>query len=324
MHEALDGLKFWQAPEVLVGIDTYDDAGIFRLDGKSALVQTLDFFTPVVDDPHAFGAIATANALSDVYAMGGTPATAMNILCVPPDLPPADLRAILQGGADKLREARCSLLGGHTVRDAELKFGCSVTGFVDPAAAWTNAGAKAGSRLVLTKPLGSGILGSAIKQQKLSRESLGETVAALSALNKSACEAGRKVGGVRACTDITGFGLAGHAGNMAKVSRTTIRIDTAKLPIFPDALALARGGLKTGGDRTNRLQLQGRWKSAKGVDPVLEVICFDPQTSGGLLLVVDPDRVKPLVAALKAANTLAAHEIGEVLPREGELDLRFE
>lgn len=324
MHGALEGLKVWQGPDVIEGMETFDDAGLYRLDERTALVQTVDFFTPVVDDPYDFGAIATANALSDVYAMGGTPMTALNILCAPTDLPPDDLRKILQGGADKLREARCSLLGGHTVQDPELKFGCSVTGRVDPKEAWSNAGAKPGQRLVLTKRLGTGILGSAIKQQKVSKESAAEVVKSLATLNKGACEAGRKIGGVTAATDITGFGLAGHASQLARASKVTVRIETSKLPIFPEAIALCRGGLKTRGDKTNRIYLQGAWKTAASVDPVIESIAFDPQTSGGLLLCVDSSKVSALVTALKAAGTPAAHEVGEVLPRSGNLDLLLE
>ena len=322
MHEALDGLEIWQSPDVIEGIDTFDDAGIYRLDDRTALVQTVDFFTPVVDDPYAFGQVATANSLSDVYAMGGRPITALNILCVPAgDLPPDDLHRILQGGADKLKEAGCSLLGGHTVIDKELKFGCSVTGLIHPDEVWSNAGAKTGHRLVLTKPLGTGILCSAIKQAKLDAATAGEVTRNMGALNRAACEAARKVGGVSAATDVTGFGLAGHAGQMAKASRVTIRIDAAALPVYPKAAELAKGGLKTRGDKTNRVFLKGRYETARDVEPVLEDLCFDPQTSGGLLLVVAPDRVDPLVRTLRAAATPAAAVIGEVLPRRGELDL---
>ena len=322
MHEALDGLKIWQSPDVVEGIATFDDAGIYRIDDRTALVQTVDFFTPVVDDPYAFGQVAAANSLSDVYAMGGRPVTALNILCYPAgDLPPADLHRILQGGADKLKEAGCSLLGGHTVIDKELKFGCSITGLIDPKDVWSNAGAKAGHRLVLTKPLGTGILGSAIKQGKLDAASEAEVTRNMAALNRGACEAGRKIGGVSAATDITGFGLAGHAGQMAKASGVTIRIDAATLPVYPRAAELAKGGLKTRGDKSNRAFLKGRYETAAGVEPVREDLCFDPQTSGGLLLVVAPDRVDALVSALKAASTPAAAVIGEVLPRRGDLDL---
>ena len=322
MHEALDGLKIWQSPDVVEGIATFDDAGIYRIDDRTALVQTVDFFTPVVDDPYAFGQVAAANSLSDVYAMGGRPVTALNILCYPAgDLPPAELGRILQGGADKLKEAGCSLLGGHTVIDKELKFGCSITGLIDPRDVWSNAGAKAGHRLILTKPLGTGILCSAIKQGKLDAATADVVTRNMAALNRDACEAGRKIGGVSAATDVTGFGLAGHAGQMAKGSGVTIRIDTKSLPVYPKAVELAKGGLKTRGDKTNRVFLKGRYETAKGVDPTLEDLCFDPQTSGGLLLVVAPDKADALLAALKAAGTPSSALVGEVLPRRGELDL---
>lgn len=322
MHEALDGLTIWQSPDVIEGISTFDDAGIYRLQDGSALVQTVDFFTPVVDDPYAFGQVAAANSLSDVYAMGGRPLTALNILCFPAgDLALPDLHRILQGGADKLKEAGCSLLGGHTVIDKELKFGCSVTGIVDPKDVWQNSGARAGHRLVLTKPLGTGILCSAIKQGKLDADAAAEVTRNMAALNRDGCEAARKTGGVSAATDITGFGLAGHVGQMAKASGVTIRIDAAALPVYSRAVELAKGGLKTRGDKTNRVFLKGRYETAKGVEPVLEDLCFDPQTSGGLLLVVAPDLVEALVRALKGVSTPSASVIGEVLPRRGDLDL---
>jgi selenide,water dikinase len=285
-------------------------------------VQTVDFFTPVVDDPYAFGQVAAANSLSDVYAMGGRPITALNILCFPAgDMAPAELGRILQGGADKLKEAGCSLLGGHTVIDKELKFGCSVTGLIDPKEVWSNAGAKAGSRLVLTKPLGTGILCSAIKQGKLDEASSAEVTRIMATLNRDACEAARKTGGVSAATDVTGFGLAGHAGQMAKASGVTIRIDTKSLPLYPRAVELVKGGLKTRGDKTNRVFLKGRYETAEGVEPAREDLCFDPQTSGGLLLVVEAGKAEALVAALRAAGTPAAALVGDVLPRKGGLDL---
>jgi selenide,water dikinase len=266
--------------------------------------------------------VAAANALSDVYAMGGRPLTALNILCFPAgDLPLDDLNRILQGGADKLKEAECSLLGGHTVIDKELKFGCAVTGIIDPKDVWYNAGAKAGRRLVLTKPLGTGILCSAIKQGKLDAATAGEVTRTMAALNRTACETARNVGGVSGATDITGFGLAGHAAQMAKASGVTIRIDTKALPVYPKAVELAKGGLKTRGDKTNRVFLKGRYETAKGVEPVLEDLCFDPQTSGGLFLAVAPEKIDALISALQSAGTPAAALVGEVLPRRGDLDL---
>ncbi|MBI4565856.1 MAG: selenide, water dikinase SelD [Planctomycetes bacterium] len=324
MHEALSDLKIWQSSDVVIGIDTYDDAGVYRLDEKTALVQTLDFFTPIVDDPYAFGQIAAANALSDIYAMGGRPVTAMNILCVPVgDLAGEDVNRILQGGADKLKEAKCSLIGGHTVLDKELKFGCSITGLVDPREVWSNAKARVGDRLILTKRLGIGILTSALKQGKLADDGIAEITRSMATLNKSACEAARGVGGVSSATDITGFGFAGHAGMMAKASGVTFRIETAKLPLFPQAIAWAKKGVKTRGDRLNREFLKGHYETAPTVETPIEDVVFDPQTSGGLLLAVSPDKAQALISALKGVNAPAAADVGEVLPRDRDLYLKI-
>ncbi len=324
MKGALDGLSIYTSPDVLEGYETLDDAGIVRLTDEIALVQTLDFFPPIVDDPYAFGQIATANSLSDVYAMGGRPITAMNILAVPvDDVGPERLRQVLQGGADKLREAECSLVGGHTVKDKELKFGCSITGLVHPKKFWSNATARVGDLLVLTKPIGSGILTNAFKAGKLSDEIERRVIACMATLNRTACEVAIRVGGVSAATDITGFGLVGHVGSMARGSKATIRIDTAKVPRFDEALAFAKQGVKTGGGRTNREYVAGHAETASGIAPELEELMFDPQTSGGLLLVIAPDRADALVRELKAAKTLASSVIGEVLPREGELYVKL-
>ena len=325
MKGALDELKVFTAPEVLEGYETLDDAGIFRLTDDIALVQTLDFFPPIVDDAYAFGQIATANSLSDVYAMGGRPVTAMNILAVPMDeVGPDRLRQLLQGSADKLREAECSLVGGHTVRDKELKFGCSITGLVHPKKFWSNASAKAGDVLVLTKPLGSGILTNAFKAGQLTAEVERRVIECMATLNRAGCEAAVQVGGVSAATDITGFGLAGHVGNMGRAAKLTMRIDTAKLPRFDEALHFAKQGVKTGGGRTNREYVGGHYTVASTIAPEMEELLFDPQTSGGLLLVVHPDKVDPLVAELKKRRTLAAAVVGEVSKRDGENYITFQ
>lgn len=322
MQGALEGLKIYTSPDVLEGYETLDDAGIFRLSDELALVQTLDFFPPIVDDAYAFGQIATANSLSDVYAMGGKPVTAMNILAVPMgDVGPGRLHEVLQGSADKLREAECSLVGGHTVNDKEFKFGCSVTGLVHPKKFWSNATARAGDVLVLTKPLGTGIITNAFKAGKVSEELERRAIACMAALNRAGCEAALRVGGISAATDITGFGLAGHAGSMARGSKVTIRIDAAKVPRFDEALDFAKQGIKTGGAKTNREYVGGHYESK--VAPELEDLMFDPQTSGGLLLAVAPDKVDALVRELKAAKTLAAAMIGEVAPRDGETWIRL-
>jgi selenide,water dikinase len=322
---ALDDLKVFTAPEVLEGYETLDDAGIFRLTDEIALVQTLDFFPPIVDDAYAFGQIATANSLSDVYAMGGRPVTAMNILAVPMDeVGPGRLHELLQGSADKLKEAECSLVGGHTVRDKELKFGCSITGLVHPKKFWSNATATPGDVLVLTKPLGSGILTNAFKGGRLSDDTARRVIECMATLNRAGCEAAVQVGGVSAATDITGFGLAGHVGNMGRAANVTMRIDTAKLPRFDEALHFAKQGVKTGGGKTNREYVGGHYSVAPSVAPEMEELVFDPQTSGGLLLAVRPDRIDPLVAELKRRATLASAVVGEVAKREGENYITFQ
>jgi len=320
---ALDDLKVFQSKDVLEGYETLDDAGIYRLDDGHALVQTLDFFTPIVDDPYAYGQVAVANSLSDVYAMGGTPLTAMNILCVPDDLEPARLNRILQGGADKLREAECSLVGGHTVRDKELKFGCSITGIVHPKSFWSNATARVGGRLILTKPIGTGILTSALKKGALSPEVAERVTRTMATLNRAGCEAAVRVGGISAATDITGFGLVGHLCSMGRGSKVTIRIDARRVPLIPEVLDFARQGVKTGADRTNREYVAGCYEN-RGVDAALETVLIDPQTSGGLALVVDPAKVDAMLAELKRAGTLAADVIGEVLPYDGKANVRVE
>jgi len=315
---ALDNLSVFESKDVLEGYETMDDAGIYRLTDDTALVQTLDFFTPIVDDPYAFGQVAVANSLSDVYAMGGVPLTAMNILCVPDDLAPERLNRVLQGGADKLREAECSLVGGHTVRDKELKFGCSITGVVHPTKFWSNATARVGDRLVLTKPIGTGILTGAIKSKRLAADAAERVTKTMATLNRAGCEAAMRVGGVSAATDVTGFGLIGHLASMGKGSKVTIRIDASRVPLIPEVVEFAKAGAKTGADRTNREYVAGHYES-RGVEAWLETVLFDPQTSGGLLLVVDPAKVDPLLTELKKARTLSAEVIGEVGPHEGEL-----
>lgn len=323
MKGALDNLSVYQAKDVLEGYETLDDAGIYRLTDDTALVQTLDFFTPILDDPYAFGQVAVANSLSDVYAMGGRPLTAMNILCVPDDLAPERLNRVLQGGADKLREAECSLVGGHTVRDKELKFGCSITGVVHPTKFWSNATARVGDKLILTKPIGTGILTSAIKGKKLSPATTELVTCTMATLNRSGCEAAVRVGGVSAATDITGFGLIGHLTSMGKGSKVTIRIDASRVPLLPEVLDFAKNGAKTGADKTNREYVEGHYENC-GVDAALETVLFDPQTSGGLLLVVNPSKADAMVAELRKAGTLCAEVVGEVLAHDGDVHVRVQ
>jgi selenide, water dikinase len=271
---------------VIVGIEGFEDAGVYRINDELALVQTVDFFTPVVDDPYAFGQIAAANALSDVYAMGAVPKTAMNIVCFSTKLyDPKILKEILRGGADKIREAGVSLIGGHSVDDQEMKYGLSVTGFVHPDKVMRNEGARPGDLLILTKPLGTGILNTGIKGDMVDEDAVKAVIGVMAALNRGAAEAMR---GVRthAATDVTGFGLAGHLSEMLK-DALGVTLFMEKLPFFPQVPVLARSGFVPGGLYRNR-DFYGKRVEGKN-DGFLYDLLFDPQTSGGLLIAVDPD-----------------------------------
>lgn len=307
-------------PDLLVGTDTSDDAAVYKISEDLALIQTLDFFTPVADDPYDFGQIAAANALSDVYAMGGTPKTALNIVAFPKDMDVEILGEILRGGADKVMESGAVLAGGHTIQDDTPKYGLSVTGFVNPKKFWKNYGAQTGDKLILTKPLGAGIINTAIKADLVSEEARTAALASMKLLNRSACEVFREFK-IHACTDITGFGLGGHATEMAAASDRTIVIDTEKLPLLPDVEMYASMGLIPGGAYRNR-----EYANKTGVksSAVLwkEDVVFDPQTSGGLLAAVPEKDVPYIMEELNAAG-LQAGVIGEVTDRqEWTLELR--
>jgi len=279
---------------VLVDYRTADDAGVYRWAGGPALVQTVDFFTPVVDDPYMYGQIAAANALSDVYAMGGEPRTALAIAALPADDPgPEIIKAIFRGGYDKLREARVVLLGGHTVSDREIKFGYAITGEIDPARIFKNAGARVGDALMLTKPLCTGIIATAIKFGRASESQIAAVTASMARLNRDAAEVARALvpGSVSACTDVTGFGLAGHASEMAAASQVTLVIESKKLPMFEDVLTLATANFP-GGGKTNREHFDARISWAASIGEPLRRVIYDPQTSGGLLLSIDQTHVQ--------------------------------
>ena len=309
---------------VLVDFRTADDAGVYRWDGGPALVQTVDFFTPIVDDPYAYGQIAAANALSDVYAMGGVPRTALAIAALPKDGPGADVyKKIFQGGFEKLREAGVALLGGHTVSDEEIKFGYAVTGAIDEARILTNATARVGDRLILTKPLGTGILATAGKFQRASDTQLAGAIASMVRLNRDAARAAAALprGAVSACTDITGFGLVGHGSSLAAASRVTLVFDAASLPILDGALDLAMGNLP-GGGRTNEAHFGAGVSIAPGVAEPLRRVAFDPQTSGGLLLAVSPDAEPALLDGLRAAGIQPAR-VGVVEAQQRTVRVRL-
>ena len=302
-------------PDVLVGTATSDDAGVFRLTPDLALVQTVDFFTPIVDDPFRFGAVAAANALSDVYAMGGEPRTALNIACFPQrGVPMTVLGEILRGGIAKAGEAGVVVLGGHTVIDEEIKFGMAVTGLVHPERFWRNVGARPGDALVLTKALGTGIVTTAHKHGKASAPDGEAAIASMLALNAAASRTLREFA-VHACTDVTGFSLLGHGFEMAHGSGVRIEIEAARLPSLPGARALAAAGQLTGGCRRNREWLADRVQIAPDVPADLVEIAFDPQTSGGLLAAIPAATADAAVAALHAAGVEAATIVGAVRER---------
>jgi len=288
---------------VLVDYRTGDDAGVFRVDERTTLVQTVDFFTPVVDDPRAFGAIAAANALSDVYAMGGRPLTALSIAAFPErDFPPEWAAAIVRGGHEKLGEAGCALLGGHSVRDPEIKFGYAVTGLVDPERMLTNAQGRAGDVLLLTKPLGTGVIATALKAGKAPPGAVEASTASMASLNRTASEVALRRG-ARCATDITGFGLVGHALAVARESRLTLEIDAAALPLLPGARDLALS-FQAGGLKANRRQFEPDVEYRSDTDEPLRALLFDPQTSGGLLLLLAPHEAEEALADLTGARRI--------------------
>ena len=306
---------------VVVDFRTADDAGVYAWAAGPALVQTVDFFTPIVDDPFVYGQIAAANAVSDVYAMGGRPLTALAIAAFPvsdgPDL--ETIRAIFRGGFEKLREAGVALLGGHTVQDQEIKFGYAITGEVDPARVLRNAGAQPGDELLLTKALGTGIIATAHKFQRAPEEALRAAIDSMTTLNRDAANALRAFDreSLHACTDITGFGLVGHASEMAVASSVAIELRLADIPVLEGALPLAAKNLP-GGGRTNKDYFGARVTVAGDADPDLVTVLYDPQTSGGLLIAVAPAATDRLTLALTAAGARPAR-IGRVLPPSDHL-----
>jgi selenide, water dikinase len=279
---------------------------VYRWDGGSALVQTVDFFTPIVDDPFIYGEIAAANALSDIYAMGGRPMTALAIAAFPKDgLEPDVMKAIFRGGYEMLRSVGVALLGGHTVQDPEIKFGYAVTGAIDPSRVLSNASARVGDVLFLTKALGTGVIATAIKFDRAADRAMTGAIRSMRMLNRAAAEAMIGIPGVSACTDVTGFGLLGHASEMAKASNVSIRLETKSLPVLEGVYELV-GRNKTGGMKSNREYFSPLIRVSPGVDPVLVDLCYDPQTSGGLLIAVAASEADRLGEALERSGALAA------------------
>ncbi len=288
-------------PDLLVGLGQPDDAAVWRLDDSRALVVTTDFFTPVVDDPYDYGAIAAANSLSDVYAMGGRPFLALNVAAFPPDLPPAVMTEILRGGAEKAREAGVALAGGHTIQDKEPKYGLIVLGFVHPERMFTKAGARPGDRLVLSKPLGFGCLTTALKRGQAEEADIAEAVAWMARLNRTAAELAQAAG-VRGATDVTGFGLLGHAWELAQASGVRLRLRFGDIPLLAGVRRYADEFIFPGGSSDNRLFFGPHVRFAPELTEADQMLLFDAQTSGGLLLCVPPERLDALLADAEAVG----------------------
>jgi selenide,water dikinase len=295
---------------MLVGTETSDDAGVYRLRPDLAIVNTVDFFTPIVDDPYLFGQIAAANSLSDVYAMGGEPKTAMNIVCFPKGKMDIEiLGQILKGGADKVKESGAVVIGGHSIIDEEIKYGMAITGVIHPDKILRNVGVQEGDALVLTKPLGTGIISTALKKGKASKESLDAAVQSMVTLNAAASKVACKFP-VHACSDVTGFGILGHALGMASGSSITLIIESAKLPLLHRAPRLAEKGYITGGCKRNREYLQDKITIDKSIREGIVEVAIDPQTSGGLLIAIAKRHAAKLVEELHAAGVMDATEVG--------------
>lgn len=302
----------WANENVLVGFDTADDAGVYKLTPECALVQTLDFFTPIVDDPYTFGAIAAANSLSDVYAMGGRPLTALSILCYPTKGNLDDLEQILKGGSEKMHEAGCPVLGGHSVADNEVKFGYSVTGVVHPDRITPNAGARPGDALLFTKRIGTGVIATALKRGMARAADVEASIASMLTLNRAACEA-MLAFDVHGCTDITGFGLLGHAREMALASKVTLEIDPRSLRFLPGAVEYAQQGAIPGGLKNNRTFISPCVEQSPSGPGQFDDLMYDPQTSGGLLIALPESDA----AALERQHP-DAYRIGRVIEETGE------
>jgi len=301
-------------PNVLVGFDTADDAGVYQLGPDLALVQTVDFFTPIVDDPYTFGQIAAANALSDVYAMGGRPISALSIVGFPNTGRDVKiLESIMEGGLAKMQEAGCTVIGGHSIGDEEIKFGYAVTGVINPHRVLKNAGARPGDRLVLTKRLGTGVIGTALKQNAAPPAAVDAAIVSMRTLNRASVEAALSLE-THAATDITGFGLLGHAREMALASEVSLAIDSAQVEFLPEARELAQKGFLPGGLQRNVEFISSCVKFAAGVEENTRSLLFDPQTSGGLLLAVAVKDAGQLLESLRVKN-VSARQIGEVIEK---------
>jgi selenide, water dikinase len=313
-------------PNLIVGFETSDDAAVYRISDDLGIVQTVDFFTPIVDDPGLFGQVAAANALSDVYAMGGRPITALTMVAFPAAQPPEILEAILRGGLDKMSEARCTVAGGHSIRDDELKFGYAVTGLIQPGKIWRNVGAKPGDLLLFTKPLGTGVISTALKQGKAADAWVEASTVSMTRLNRDAADALHEIdipgtdgkGPVHAVTDVTGFSLLGHAREVAIGSGISMCIDHSRIEYLPGAIESARGGFLSGGLANNRAFLEGCVVFLPSVREEFHSLLFDPQTSGGLLVSIAPEAADRALASFRRYS-VPARQIGEVIPKRSPL-----
>jgi selenide,water dikinase len=305
-------------PNVLVGFETADDAGVYQLTPELALVQTVDFFTPIVDDPYIFGQIAATNALSDVYAMGGRPLSALALVCFPDGGELTTLEDMLAGGLSKMVEASCTVIGGHSIRDDELKLGYAVTGTIHPQRVLANSGARAGDRLVFTKAIGTGVISTAIKRGKANFAWVRDAVRSMTTLNRTAAQIISDGFEVHGLTDVTGFGLLGHAREMAIASGVSLRIHAARVPVLEGALQCVRAGLVPGGLKANRNFAEGCVEYADDVPPDTRTLLYDPQTAGGLLISVGASDAERLLSQLHGAGISAA-EVGEVVAKKKPL-----
>ena len=318
-------------PNVLVGFDTNDDAGVYLLSPEMALVQTVDFFTPIVDDPHTFGQIAAANALSDVYAMGGKPVSALSIVGFPDKGDPEILEQIIRGGLSKMTEAQCSIIGGHSIRNDDIQFGYAVTGIINPHRVWRNVGARAGDVLLLTKAIGTGVLSTALKKDRVAAADLEASITSMSQLNRAASEAlqelQEKAGAtqpIHALTDVTGFGLLGHAREMALgdsargIEAVSLEIDHSAISYLPGALVAAREGFLSGGLKNNHDFIGDCVSFAEAVPQEYRNLLFDPQTSGGLLIAIAPDSAEAGISALEH-HGVSARRVGKVITKTNPL-----
>jgi len=317
-------------PNVMVGFSTNDDAGIYRLTENLALVQTVDFFTPIVDDPFIFGQIAATNALSDIYAMGGIPISALSLVGFPEKGDPAILEQIMRGGLGKMDEAKCSVIGGHSIRNDDILYGCSVTGKIDPKKVWRNVGARPGDVLLFTKSIGTGVLSTALKGNRISQISSDAAISSMCQLNRAAAEALRELESlnaatpIHAVTDVTGFGLLGHAREMALgdsssgIHPITLQIHANAVPLLPGALQAAKEGMLSGGLKNNRDFLADCVSFANDIPEELRALLFDPQTSGGLLIALDPAQLAAAISIF-AKHGVSAKNIGRVLSKASHL-----